>query len=65
MCGGASFREECLTLAERRKMDVLKINDDDDDDDSPVTTFIFIIFILLLYHLGSRLEPHDLGHHLR
>ena len=26
----ASFREERLTLAERGKMDVLKINDDDD-----------------------------------
>ena len=33
ICGGASFREERLTLAERGKMDVLKINDDDDDDD--------------------------------
>ena len=30
ICGGASFREESLTLAERGKMDVLKINDDDD-----------------------------------
>ena len=33
ICGGASFREERLTLAERGKMDVFKINDDDDDDD--------------------------------
>ena len=33
ICGGASFREERLTLAERGKMDVLKINDDDDDDE--------------------------------
>ena len=32
ICGGASFRDECLTLAECGKMDVLKINDDDDDD---------------------------------
>ena len=37
ICGGASFREERLTLAERGltlaergEMDVLKINDDDD-----------------------------------
>ena len=32
ICGGASFREKRLTLAERGEMDVLKINDDDDDD---------------------------------
>jgi hypothetical protein len=32
ICGGASFREERLTLAECGKMDVLKINDDDDDE---------------------------------
>ena len=31
ICGGASFREERLTLAERGKIDVFKINDDDDD----------------------------------
>ena len=31
ICGGASYREERLTLAERGKMDVLKINDDDDE----------------------------------
>ena len=37
ICGGASFREERLTLAERGEMDVLKINDDDDVDDD---TFI-------------------------
>ena len=30
--------EERLTLAERGKMDVLKINDDDDDDDDSVPT---------------------------
>ena len=30
ICGGASFRVERLTLAERGKMDILKINDDDD-----------------------------------
>ena len=30
---GASYREERLTLTERGKMDVLKINDDDDDID--------------------------------
>ena len=30
ICGGASFREEHLTLAERGKIDVLEINDDDD-----------------------------------
>ena len=29
---GASYREERLTLAERGKMDVLKINDDNDDE---------------------------------
>ena len=29
---GASFREERLTLAERGKIDVFKINDDDDDE---------------------------------
>ena len=29
--GGASFREERLTLAKRGKMDDLNINDDDDD----------------------------------
>ena len=28
-----SFREEHLILAERGKIDVIKINDDDDDDD--------------------------------
>ena len=28
---GASFWEERLTLTERGKMDVLKINDDDDE----------------------------------
>ena len=33
ICGGASFREERLTLAERGEMDVLKINDDDDNDE--------------------------------
>ena len=33
ICGGASFREERLTLAERGKIDIFKINDDDDDDD--------------------------------
>ena len=33
ICGGASFREERLTLAERGKIDVLKINNDNDDDD--------------------------------
>ena len=38
ICGGASFREERLTLAERGEMDVLKINGDDDDDNS-YTTF--------------------------
>ena len=32
ICGGASYREECLTLAERGRMSVLKINDDDDDN---------------------------------
>ena len=32
MYGGASFREERLTLAELGKMEVLNINDDDDDD---------------------------------
>ena len=31
ICGGVSFREERLTLAERGKMDVLKKNDDDDE----------------------------------
>ena len=30
ICGGASFREERLTLAEHGEMDVLKIKDDDD-----------------------------------
>ena len=29
ICGGASFLEERLTLAERGKLDVSKINDDD------------------------------------
>ena len=38
MCD-ASFREERLTLAERGKMDVSKINDDDDDDDDDVRAF--------------------------
>ena len=33
ICGGASFREESLTLIEREKIDVFKINDNDDDDD--------------------------------
>ena len=33
ICGGASFREERLTLAEHGEMDVLKINDDDDDNE--------------------------------
>ena len=28
ICGEASKRENCLTLAERGEMDVLKINDD-------------------------------------
>ena len=32
MCGEASYREKRLTLAERGKNDVLKINDDDDDE---------------------------------
>ena len=32
ICGGASFREERLTLAEREERGVLKINDDDDDE---------------------------------
>ena len=32
ICGGASFWEERLTLAELGKMDVLNINDDDDDE---------------------------------
>ena len=31
ICGGASFWEKRLTLAELGKMDVLEINDDDDD----------------------------------
>ena len=31
--GRASFRQERLTLAERGKIDVFKINDDDDDDE--------------------------------
>ena len=31
ICGGASFREERLTLVEHGKIDVFKINDDDDD----------------------------------
>ena len=29
-CGGASFREERLNIAEPGKMDILKINGDDD-----------------------------------
>ena len=33
-CSGASFREERLTLAERGKIDVFKINGDDDDDEN-------------------------------
>jgi hypothetical protein len=55
ICGGASFREERLTLAELRKMDVSKINDDDDDchyynlqihvvpinEQFPVTLFVY------------------------
>ena len=32
-CYYSSFREERLTLAERGKIDVFKINDDDDDDE--------------------------------
>ena len=36
ICGGASFREEHLTLAEGGQIDVFKINDDDDDDACPV-----------------------------
>ena len=32
ICGEASFRDERLTLAERGKIDVFKINDDDDDE---------------------------------
>ena len=32
ICGGVSFQKERLTLAERGKMDALKINVDDDDD---------------------------------
>ena len=44
ICGAASFREERLTLAERGKMDVLKINDDDnDDDDNRVPDIFFIL----------------------
>ena len=38
ICGGASFREERLTLAERGEMDVLKINDSDDDDEMRLVT---------------------------
>ena len=36
ICGGASFWEERLTLAERGKIDDFKINDDVDDDSMPV-----------------------------
>ena len=39
ICGGASFREERLTLAERGEMDILKRNDDDDDDDDEIKLF--------------------------
>ena len=42
ICGGASFREERLTLAELGKMDVFKINDDDDDE-SLHTSFTTLI----------------------
>ena len=31
ICGGASFREERLTLAEQGEMKILKIYDDDDE----------------------------------
>ena len=40
ICGGASFWEDHLTLAERGKMDVLKINDDDDDENPEGTQII-------------------------
>ena len=33
ICGGASFREECLTLAERGRNGCFKNKYDDDDDD--------------------------------
>ena len=34
ICGGDSFWEEDLTLAEHGKIDVFEINDDDDDDET-------------------------------
>ena len=40
ICGGASFLEEHLTLAEHGKMDILKINDDDNDDEARSTAQI-------------------------
>ena len=47
ICGGASFREERLTLAERGKIDVFKINDDDGDDDTIFySTSCFELFIV-------------------
>ena len=54
ICGAASFREERLTLAERGKMDVLKINDDDDDDE-PLTICDIIIIILLIISMWREL----------
>ena len=46
ICGEASFREERLTLAERGKIDVFKINDDDDDDDDDSDHYILSVINL-------------------
>ena len=48
ICGGASFREERLTLAERGEMDVLKINDDDDDDVAQCIQIVLHFFLVFL-----------------
>ena len=48
----ASYRGKCLTLAERGRNDVLKINDDDDDDDC----------YLIVPSVNSHLVQEELDH---
>ena len=58
ICGGASFREERLTLAEHGETNVLNVNDDDDEPrHQPILNFYIslnIIWPVVLKNLECR-----------
>ena len=49
ICGGALFREERLTLAERGKMDVLKINDGARVNFVLLTLLLILVVVVVVY----------------